>query len=211
MDGYTILGILLVAAAAYTFTRGRKKSARPPPAVAGMPDWRTGPVINGENYSRGTPARPVAIDSGWALDIPLLPGHVNYVQRFGGAAPRGGLRVRYRVDGGGILQCENGQAATAGLMLQRKGDNFSGRGKYAGYRWFARMHLPLTEGDHDYAVPLDAASWGATVSDPQAASFAACLANFDNLSIVFGGTGGRGHGVYATGQARFTLHAIEPI
>ena len=185
------IAFALIALAAFLLARKRSNGKlRGPIPSSG---WRV-------NHSEG--ALLVPHGAGWHIDIPAAPGHLNYVQHYG-AKPRGSVTIRYRVDGGPILQSENGQPATAGLMLQREGDNLSARGKFAGYRWFCRAHLPLTEGEHEATVPLDPAQWGPTMSDPQAASFADCLANLSNLSIVFGGTGGRGHGVYGSG--RFTL------
>ncbi len=184
-----IAGLVLIAAALAIVILSRKKKQ-----VAPSSGWRI-------NHSAGVPSVPTMQGAGWAIDIPAAPGHLNYVQRYGWTPSS--TRIRYRVEGGPILQSENGQAATAGLMIQRKGDNLSARGKYAGYRWFARVNLPLTEGEHDFTVTLDPSEWGPTVSDPQAASFADCLANVESLAIVFGGTGGRGHGVYGSG--RFTL------
>lgn len=180
MTAYILFAILAAVCIGYIVRSKRKEK----PPVSG---WR---VL----YSAGVTL--VQQGAGWAIDIPASPGHLNYVMRYGGPA----TTIRYRVEGGPILQSENGQPATAGLMLQRKGDSGSARGKYAGYRWFSRAHLPLTEGEHVVTVPLDASHWGPVMADPQAASFADCLANLEGIAVVFGGTGGRGHGVYGTGR-----------
>ena len=82
-------------------------------------------------------------------------------------------------------------------MLQRRGDTLSGRGRYAGYRWYHRDMLPLTAGTHTVTLQVDPAVWGPVMSDPQADSFEECLRDLDVLNIVFGGTSGRAHGAYA--------------
>lgn len=147
--------------------------------------------------------------AGWVLDVPPAPEYVAYVSWLDEPKLREGqsLHIHYRVEGGPLVATEYpASPADCGVMIQRRGDTLSARGKYAGYRWFNRQHMPLTPGEHSFVLPLVEAQWGPVMGDPQAASFAECLANADSINIVFGGAGGRGHGV--SGPARVELVSL---
>ena len=162
------------------------------------------------------PKAPTAQGSGWYFDFPITPSsHVHYVQDFEPPALRPGmtLTARFRIDGTTVFipQESPAQKATVSLLVQRKGDDWSARGKYAAYRWYSGEQIALAPGEHVLRVPLTAEHFGDVYGghDPQA--FAAALANVKNIGLVFGSTGGRGHGVYATSVARFTLVSMQAV
>jgi hypothetical protein len=67
--------------------------------------------------------------------------------------------------------------------------------------------MPLAPGTYRVSIALDepwVAMMGGTAADLPAA-FAAARADAINVGFVFGSASGRGHGVYATGPARFTV------
>lgn len=71
--------------------------------------------------------------------------------------------------------------------------------------------LLVEPGIHEITVDLKD-DWKAVMSTTAAKNpraFRDALANADRLGFVFGSAGGRGHGVYATGRAKFTLLTFE--
>lgn len=81
--------------------------------------------------------------------------------------------------------------------------------KMAAYRWYSKEQVTLAEGEHTMTIPLDAARWGGVYGGQPAALFYEALRNADNIGLVFGSPSGRGHGVYATGPAAFTMLSYE--
>lgn len=192
MIEYIITALGAAALLGLTFFK-KKKATRPTKAAT---PW----VI-----TQGT-GKLTMQDGGWVLEVPSAPAYAAYVSWIDQPTLHqgGSLYLRYRVEGGPLVATEYPESpADAGLMIQRRGDNLTARGKYAGYRWFCHQHFPLTEGEHEFIIPLTADHWGPVMSDPQAASFADCLREADHLNFVMGGAGGRGHGV--SGPARITL------
>lgn len=180
-------------------------------------EWQIGPFYKGRSLSPGMPATATRAGDRAYFDFPwptARAGHVHYVTRRTG--PLTGARrivLRYRIEGErGVRfrpQEHPDREATLSLYFQRRGDNWKARGRYATYRWYAPEALmgPLTPGTHEVSVPLDA-NWVAVMganrrSAPEA--FEAALANAARVGFVFGSRGGRGHGVFATAPARFTI------
>ena len=95
------------------------------------------------------------------------------------------------------------------LYFQRGGDNWSGRGPFEAYRWYATFATQslLSRGDHVMTAPL-AGNWTAVQSSSarsNPAAFAAAIADADQVGFVLGGGDGYGHGVFATGPARLVV------
>jgi hypothetical protein len=95
------------------------------------------------------------------------------------------------------------------LHFQRKGDNWSGTGSFETYRWWATFAstMPITAGEHEISVPLSG-RWTAVqtsdaLSNPK--GFQDAVRQADRVGFTFGGGDGYGHGVYATGPARFVV------
>ena len=180
-------------------------------------DWSIGPVIQGQNYSVGMPPVLKEGRSGPYFDFPYpdaRAGHVHYVTRpTGSLADARSITLRYRIDaapGARLLAREHpDREAQLSLYFQRRGDDWSARGRYETYRWYAmpaRM-MPLTPGTHRVTIDL-ANDWkavGASRSNRQVSQFRDALEDAGRIGFTFGSRGGRGHGVYATGPARFTL------
>lgn len=148
-------------------------------------------------WSRGVSL--VKQGAGWSIAV-TPRSSLHYVQNFGGSVP---ATIRLRVEGS-FTAPEFGLPATAGLLLQRKGDNGSAAGKYEDYRYFSDLAIPLTEGEHVVTVPpLTVEHWGGVMGGRDPAALRAVLGDLESFGIVFGSAGGRGHGV--TGTGRITL------
>lgn len=207
----TIRFFKLFALGALTLAPVALAAAVPPAA-----QWDIGPWVRGRNYSVGMPANPEAVPGGGigftfpragrgqidALTTPIKP--------LGGARQ---ITIRYRVDaapGTRFVADETPEMpATVSLYFQRGGDDWSARGRFGSYRWYAppAAVIPLAPGERTVTVRLDG-GWtnvnGKPVSDdPQ--GFAAARAETAMLGIAFGSAQRRSHGVYATGLASFTL------
>lgn len=193
-----------------------------PAAAQDAASWEIGPIIRGKNYSQGMPLRPQPMRSGWSFDFPVgsrEAGHVHYVTfRPGPVAPRSRIVVRYRVDaraGTRFVPQESPELrGTASLYFQRRGDNWSAKGRFEHYRWYAPAATvqQITPGEHRISIALDDPNWisvmGRTAgSNPGAIE--AALADIDRIGLVFGSAEARGHGVYATAPARFTLLGFQ--
>lgn len=197
---------LFAFAAVFACTTGL---AAQPPAEA----WEIGPTIKGRNYSVGMPTTMREGDAGPWFNFPTrAQGHVHYVSL--PVYPLGDARqilVRYRIEanaGTEFVAQESGGAGLFGLAVHRKGDNWTAKGRYEAYRWYSPKTLPLTLGEHTLSISLDDPNWVGVLRSTSASNprgFQGALHNADKISMTFGGQGGRGHGVYATGRARFIL------
>lgn len=127
------------------------------------------------------------------------------------------ITMRYRIDaapGTRFIADESpNEPATVSLYFQRRGDNWSARGRYASYRWYVpgRAVIPLTPGVHTIRVGFDEV-WTNVYGQPNTQApgdYAAALTDAARLGVAFGSAGLRSHGVYATGPARFTLISLD--
>lgn len=197
-------------------------SATPPVAIAAMPSassWEIGPNIRGKNYSVGMPGQPDAVRGGGvSFEFPRTNGEVDALTT--GTGSLSGVReitVRYRIDaarGTRFVSAETpDQTATVSLYFQRRGDNWSGGGRYASYRWYVPAHavIPLVPGERTVTVRLDE-TWTNVFGIPNTQDprgFEGARENAGRLGISFGTASARSHGVYATGPARFTVLSVE--
>ena len=189
-------------------------------AQAAVPAWSVYPLDPAAwsiDFSRGMPPQPAPVPGGWAIDFPYPgQGHVNYVNfRPGSLAGKRAIVVDLRIDaapGVRFISRETPEEpATVSLILQRRGDRLTAR--YALYRWYApaRTVLRLAPGRHRLTVPIDS-RWTSVLGEPAAAhplAFRDALADTDRVGLVFGTSGARGHGVFATGPARLTVTAFS--
>ncbi len=189
-----------------------------PATAQNAASWEIGPIIRGKNYSQGMPLRPQPTRTGWSFDFPVgsrEAGHVHYVTfRPGPVAPRSRIVVRYRVDaraGTRFVPQESPELrGTVSLYFQRRGDNWSAKGRYEYFRWYApgATVREIAPGEHEISVRIDDPDWisvQARTAGSNPAALQAALADIDRIGLVFGSTAARGHGVYATAPARFTL------
>ena len=143
-------------------------------------------------------------------------GHVHYLTRR--TAPLDtarGLRLRYRIDAAPgtrfVAEEHPNETATLSLYFQRAGDRWTMRTPY--HRWYSpsKKVVPLSAGTHTISIALDE-EWIAMAGGSRKtllADFDRALAQASSVGFVFGSASGRGHGVYATGPARFTLLDFE--
>lgn len=190
--------------------------AQPRAAVSYMNPgaWVIGPVINGRNYSRGTPLHPSpGPGRAWHIDLPRAPGSIHAVTfRHGSLAGKRRILMRYRIEAAPGVRIMP-RTAPAGPALitpyfQRRGDTWSARGRFEAYRWFATFATQkIGPGEHQIIAPLSgdwtAVSTSRARSNP--AAFAGAVADADQVGFVLGGGAGYGKGVYATGPARLVI------
>jgi hypothetical protein len=177
--------------------------------------WEIGPVINGRNYSVNMPATLEPGRDGPAFDFPYpsaSAGQVNYVTvpvRSLEGARR--ITLTYRIDAARgvrfVPEESPGEQALLSLYFQRAGDRWTARTPH--HRWYSPVAraVPLTAGTHSVSIALDE-PWKAMMGGDGhslPAQFARAKAEAAVVGFTFGASGGRGHGVYATGPARFTV------
>jgi hypothetical protein len=211
-----ILRAAALAAFAFLAACGVESEATAQPADISDPEaWTIGPFVRGRNYSKGLPLHPTPRrGGGWHVDIPAAPGSLHAVTfRHGPLAGKRRIVMRYRVEsapGTRILASSDGRSGSMiTLYFQRRGDNWSGRGRYETYRWYATFatHAPMTPGNHVMVAPLDG-PWTAIETSKATTSpdaFRAALADADQVGFVLGGGDGYGHGIFATGPARLIV------
>lgn len=190
-----------------------------PPAT----NWEIGPVIRGKNYSVNMPLTPTPNKLGWFFDFPYSTkanGHVHYVTfNPRSLAEATSIKVRYRVQAGSktrfVPQEHPHLPGTVSLFFQRQGDNWSAKGRYALYRWYAPAHTvqEIAPGVHEMTVKFNDPLWVSVVGGMKASdrpeAFYEALTHAGSVGLVFGSTAARGHGVYATAPARFQLVDFE--
>ncbi len=195
-------------------------TARPAPrnhAIASA--WTIGPLIRGRNYSRGMPLRPTQrAAGGWQVELPQAPRSIHYVTfRHGSLAAKSRIVMRYRIEADPgvkiIPRTAPASPSMITLYVQRRGDDWSARGPYEAFRWFASFatQSPVTAGDHVLTAPLSG-NWTAVQSSTartNPAAFRAALANADEVGFVLGGGEGLGHGVSASGRARLIVTSFR--
>ena len=198
-------------AAALTLCIAGVAMAAPPPADL----WEIGPIIRGKNYSRGMPLHPDSTSAGPSFAIPgptAADGHVHYVtvpSRPLTDARR--ITLTYRIDAAPgtrfVAQESPHLPATLSLYFQRSGDGWTTR--QPDWRWYAPTNrtVPLRPGRHTVSIGLDE-DWIAMTGPGAHANprgFRAAMEHTARIGFTFGSEGGRGHGVYATRPARFTI------
>jgi len=187
-------------------------------AAVSMPNasaWTIGPITNRGNYSRGVPLHPVpGPGRAWHIDLPGPGGSVNYVTyRHGSLAGKRRIVMRYRIEAAPgvriVPRTAPGSPSIITLYFQRGGDNWSGRGRFEAFRWYASFasQSPISAGEHVIVAPLSG-NWTAVERSSarnNPAAFGDALANADEVGFVLGGGNGYGHGVFATGPARLVI------
>lgn len=176
--------------------------------------WVIGPILDGRNYSRGMPLHPSPHRSGgWYIDLPQAPGHVNYITfRHGSLAGKSRIVLRYRIEASpGVRIIPKNYPQWTGSItpyFQRRGDNWSARGRFETYRWYGTFATKgLVPGVHEIVAPLNA-NWTAVETSnarTQPRAFQDAVADADQVGFVLGGGDGFGHGVSATGPARLVV------
>lgn len=177
--------------------------------------WVIGPIIRGRNYSQGMPLHPTPRrDGSFHIDLPRPPGSVHYVTfPHGSLARKSRIVMRYRIEADPGVRIAPPSAPRGPGMItlyfQRRGDTWSGRGRFETYRWYATFatQMPLRPGEHQMVAPLSG-NWTAverSSSRTEPAAFRDAVADADQVGFVLGGGDGYGHGVFATGRARLIV------
>lgn len=180
-------------------------------------EWEIGPLIRGRNYSINMPPHPLQSEEGWYFDFPgprRSDGHVHYVTRATAPLDRArGIRLRYRIDARPgtrfVSQEYPDREPLLSLYIQREGDDWRAAGPTRFHRWYSpdSRVVPLQPGEHEVTILFDE-NWISVMGSDHERSpreFAAALADAARIGFTLGTQGGRGHGVYATAPARFTV------
>lgn len=194
---------------------GGEATARTQNYASDADAWVIGPIIKGRNYSEGAPLHPTPRrGGGWQIDLPQRPSGVHYVTfPHGSLEGKSRIVMRYRVEAAPGVRIVPAtaphMASILTLYFQRSGDNWSGRGRYETYRWYATFasHLPIKPGEHVITAPLNQV-WTAVQSSSarsHPAAFRDAIVEADQVGFVLGGGDGYGHGAFATGPARLIV------
>lgn len=190
-----------------------------PAGVSAMPGadaWEIGPMVRGRNYSEGMPASPrPAAKGALAFDFPLEGrGQIDAMTTaIGPLAGAQRITLRYRIEAAPrtrfVADETPQEPATVSLYFQQSNDQWSAKGRYGSYRWYApgRAVVPLAPGVYTMTVRLDE-MWTNVNGQPvsqEPDGFYGALENTSRVGFAFGSASRRSHGVYATGPARFTL------
>jgi hypothetical protein len=217
MRSLFILSLAALSAypSAATAQSARSASILIPPAD----QWEIGPVIRGRNHSVGMPPTPRAVRGGlWTFDFPVGSadaGHVHYVTfRPPSLAATSRITLRYRVEAAPgtrfVPQEQPDLPGIVSLYFQREGDNWRARRGTEYYRWYApdASVQQLRHGIFDMSVTIADPGWTPVLGGPSPDYLwrrREAWAATSSIGLVFGSTRARGHGVYATAPARFTL------
>ena len=208
-----------IAAAAPVGAAKPTASANPMDASA----WEIGPITPTRNYSVNMPLTPSPHADGWYFDFPQpesAAGHVHYLTfKHGPLTGKSRIVLRYRIEAEPGVQFYPtkypGWQSILTIYFQRRGDDWTGRGKFEAYRWWAtfRSHAPLTPGEHELSVSLDE-NWTAVGTSSAANNpkgFRDAIREAERVGFTFGGGDGYGHGVYATGPSKFVVTGFQVI
>jgi len=174
--------------------------------------WQAGPIISGKNYSS-----PISVDPSGSFSFPLTAPGVHYVTRPGSLKGKSRIILRYRIEAEPNVKFMPTKAPMAPsigpvLYFQRAGDDWSGRGKYEAYRWWATpvAPSPIVIGEHEISYTLSdkwtAVETSSSLTNPS--GFADAVANSSRIGFTFGGGDGFGHGVYVNGPAKFVVESF---
>lgn len=124
------------------------------------------------------------------------------------------IRIRFSVEGADNLVAYNqgqsiGKPACVSLFLQQQGDNLTASGAYVNYRQYTDEFRELTNGVHEWIVPVAPEDWHNVYGGTSEDGFEDCLRNLRVFGLVFGnpGRGATAHGV--GGGGRFYLLSLE--
>lgn len=171
--------------------------------------------------SPGMPGAPAASGDGFWFNFPVGPespgaASVHYVVR-PGVRLGSSLALAFRIEGSEPvfqykLNPDNtcGGEANVSLYLQRRGDDWSGQGAMASFRWWSRDAAVLKLGDGTLVVPLEVGSWiNVWGQSNDASGFALALRDLQAVGVTFGGGCFKGHGVnLRSGSARFIMQTF---
>ncbi|GMM93130.1 hypothetical protein [Qipengyuania sp. MTN3-11] len=174
--------------------------------------WEVVETVSGKDVAQGVKLAPVG--ALWSATI--LPGaELDGVSKsIGPIAPGSTVRIRYRVSGEGLYPApdadlEPGSPAILTIMIQRAGDDWSGRGQYSGFRQYTTTPLTLAPGEHEATVTLAHPCCHNVLG--QHGGLEQTLAGAQRIWLAFGHWNGRMHGVRADEPVTFELLAFEVV
>lgn len=150
------------------------------------------------NNSEGLPTSPTMTGTdSWRIVMPTdTPARLGYVQRYNGPEVKEGMTITARIRVTGAFRtAEKGKEPTMSLLLHRKGSNLIS----PGYRYFSKMQVPLTEGEHTLSVRVTPENWGDVIGVATPEGFRTALAELEASGVICGADDGRGHGVVGGG------------
>ena len=220
-----VLLVLALGLAAFLASPAATQSVEQDQRAYTAANWQIGPWIywrkKWRNYSKGMPYRPTQSGENWYFDFPYpnkAAGHVHYVTfRHGPLEGAEKIRLKYRIDAAPDTRFVGQEVpwheATLSLYFQRRGDRWKGTAPWNGYRWYAPREkmVPLKPGTHEVTIRLDE-PWVTVLHktrNEELGYFKRAIARTDRVGFVFGTKTRRGHGVYATAPARFTMLEFE--
>ncbi len=187
---------------------GTPGSAQSISAASDAEQWVIGPILRQRNYSVGMPLHPTPRrEGGFQIDLPRAPGSAHYVTfSHGSLAGKRRIRMRYRIQAEpGARIVATTDPKSAGIItpyFQRAGDNWSARGRFETYRWYATFATKVLEpGVFEVVAPL-AGKWTAVEKSnahDAPAAFRDAMTDADQVGFVLGGGDGFGHGVHVVG------------
>lgn len=191
--------------------RGRPAPA-PVPAPAPAPTQPTPqpipqsmPVVWLWSHSPGM--GPVGQEGEWTVFHFVPSGEAHMLLRRTNGPLSGAVRLKWKLEGA-LIRPVQGSVATVSLIFQRRGDDWSGEGEKASYRWYHAGQPLVIEGVLD--VPLVDGHWTNVFGrhDPQ--GFEAAKANTAAIGLAFGdpGAGATAHGVTGSGKFSFAFEIV---
>lgn len=158
----------------------------------------------------------------WVIDLPYptnAAGSLHYVTMpTGPLAGKSKITLHYRIEADPGVQILPrlfpASPSILTLYFQRRGDDWTARGAYETYRWYASFasRMPVAPGgDQVIEARLDQ-NWTAILTSSRAsnpAGFQGALDDTARVGFVLGGGDGLGHGVYATGPARIVVTSFS--
>lgn len=227
--GWVLLAALFVLIGC---SRDDGDAKRPDAVSMAAAEWRI-------QFSPGMASSPSPLDKGWALSFPTetdaCPGatcpsvhyvvtrsptvHAGQILKMTGEIVASDDAVFNHVIEGSDNNVAEGLPSACRLYLQRAGDNFSARGQYEYFRWWARTDagaVVLKNGPFSATVVLDPENWrdvwGRLGSESAATEggFNGALANVAYIGFTCGGGYSYGHGVnMGRGKAEFIMTAFN--
>jgi hypothetical protein len=167
-------------------------------------------------YSPSMPSNPAPYPiNGWTFDFPKA-GSVHYITtNYKQSFSHKKISITFKIvttNNPGYVPIGGTDLAQMHLYFQREGDNLSGIGEYAFYRWWSNPDKYMLGAQDNQlvtlSVPLDPARWSSVyggIGTKSISAFNDAWKYVANIGITFGGTF-FGHGVYITkGSAKFIL------
>jgi hypothetical protein len=213
-------GLAALLVALLILWRGSGHSNNPEPGpynipVAGVGQWADFGTGTGTN-------EPIIKNGAFTFPTQASGSSVNYVYTKPAIAMARGqtFTLNYSVDGNatfGVADSKDVSPAAIRLFIWEAGDDLSGSGAYAYYRWWCSSRINLTFGDDQtFSCVIDDAKWtsvfgeSGTNSTASRAGFAQAVKNAAYVGVTFGGQMFAGHGVWTTsGNATFTINGIS--